>query len=271
MDQRQVGREFDLSMMLRLMPAGDAGAPQDTPVLQLIDEAVAAGVVVPVAHSVARYTFSHVLLRDTVYEDLSGDRRITLHRLVGQALEWLNAANVAPHATAIAHHLLLAATDGNIDGALIAARCAGDRALTCLAYEEAAAYFERADAALLLGPARPERRLALLLGLGEALDAANEITRARQAFGEAAMLARQLGDGVALAQAALGAGGLWARKITSSFADHSVPELLDEALSRTAALNPALNAVIRLMEGRARAAIEAGLPDGPLRGVPFLL
>ncbi len=51
----------------------------------------------------------------------------------------------------------------------------------------------------------------------------------------------------------------------------SAGELLDEALSRTAAVNPKINAVIHLMEGRARQAIDAGLPVGPLRGVPFLV
>ena len=51
----------------------------------------------------------------------------------------------------------------------------------------------------------------------------------------------------------------------------SPDELLDEALERTAALNPQLNAVIHLMEGRARDAIAAGLPDGPFKGVPFLV
>ena len=51
----------------------------------------------------------------------------------------------------------------------------------------------------------------------------------------------------------------------------SPTELLDEALSRTAVVNPQINAIIHLMEGRAREAIAAGLPDGPFRGVPFLL
>jgi amidase len=51
----------------------------------------------------------------------------------------------------------------------------------------------------------------------------------------------------------------------------SALELLDEALARTVAVNPQINAVIHVMEARARAAIDAGLPEGPFRGVPFLL
>jgi amidase len=51
----------------------------------------------------------------------------------------------------------------------------------------------------------------------------------------------------------------------------SPAELLDEALARTAQVNPKINAVIHLMESRAREAIAAGLPDGPFRGVPFLI
>ena len=51
----------------------------------------------------------------------------------------------------------------------------------------------------------------------------------------------------------------------------SPAELLDEALARVKARNPALNAVVLMQEDRARAAIAAGLPEGPLRGVPFLL
>lgn len=51
----------------------------------------------------------------------------------------------------------------------------------------------------------------------------------------------------------------------------SPEELLDTALARMAAVNPALNAVVNLAEDTARAKIAAGLPDGPLRGVPFLL
>lgn len=48
-------------------------------------------------------------------------------------------------------------------------------------------------------------------------------------------------------------------------------ELLDAALAATARLNPALNAVVLVQEDVARRSIAAGLPQGPFRGVPFLL
>ena len=51
----------------------------------------------------------------------------------------------------------------------------------------------------------------------------------------------------------------------------SPTELLDAALARLNEVNPAINAVIRVVEDDARAAIAAGLPEGPLKGVPYLI
>ncbi|MFO1203182.1 MAG: amidase family protein [Tabrizicola sp.] len=48
-------------------------------------------------------------------------------------------------------------------------------------------------------------------------------------------------------------------------------ELLDAALAAVEARNPALNAVVLIQEGVARKAIADGLPQGPFRGVPFLI
>ena len=47
-------------------------------------------------------------------------------------------------------------------------------------------------------------------------------------------------------------------------------ELLEAAFARMDAVNPKLNAVVQRMEGEARAAIAAGLPEGPFTGVRFL-
>ncbi len=48
-------------------------------------------------------------------------------------------------------------------------------------------------------------------------------------------------------------------------------QLLEEAIARVEQRDPALNAVVNKLYDHAREAIRAGLPDGPLRGVPFLL
>ena len=48
-------------------------------------------------------------------------------------------------------------------------------------------------------------------------------------------------------------------------------DLLEAALARMEAVNPLLNAVVSDYSARARERISAGLPGGPLSGVPFLL
>jgi len=48
-------------------------------------------------------------------------------------------------------------------------------------------------------------------------------------------------------------------------------ELLDAAIARAETVNPALNAIVHRFDQRARDRVDTGLPDGPFRGVPFLL
>jgi amidase len=51
----------------------------------------------------------------------------------------------------------------------------------------------------------------------------------------------------------------------------SAGELLETAIARAEAVNPTLNAIVHKLYDLGRAAIAAGLPAGPLSGVPFLL
>lgn len=76
----------------------------------------------------------------------------------------------------------------------------------------------------------------------------------------AAMQLREYDDLDATAMAALVRSG-----------EVSPDELLVAAITRIEARNPALNAVVRTMFDHARASVAAGLPDGPLRGVPMLV
>lgn len=71
--------------------------------------------------------------------------------------------------------------------------------------------------------------------------------------------------------ALLAAGDATALAAHVAAGEVTASELLDAALARAEALNPALNAVTLVQEGVARAMIARGLPEGPFRGVPFLL
>src|SRR5262245_65359869 len=51
----------------------------------------------------------------------------------------------------------------------------------------------------------------------------------------------------------------------------SPAELLDAAIERVETRNPAVNAVVMPLYDYGRKAIADGLPDGPFKGVPFLL
>ena len=51
----------------------------------------------------------------------------------------------------------------------------------------------------------------------------------------------------------------------------SPEELLDKAIENVEKVNPSINANVTPMYDQARAAIRSGLPDGPFKGVPFLL
>src|SRR3712207_627984 len=51
----------------------------------------------------------------------------------------------------------------------------------------------------------------------------------------------------------------------------SPAELVDAAIARLEALNPELNVLVTPLYEKARAAAAGELPDGPVRGVPFLV
>ena len=51
----------------------------------------------------------------------------------------------------------------------------------------------------------------------------------------------------------------------------SAKEVLETAIARAEQVNPAINAIVHKQYEQARKAVAAGLPEGPLKGVPYLI
>jgi hypothetical protein len=168
-----------------------------------LDDALAAGLVVESPEHPGRYSFSHALIRETLYEGMSDARRTRIHRRVGGALEGEGAAR---HVNALAHHFTRAAEPRDAERAIRYALQAGEQATAMLAHEEAADHYARALEVLeRVEPDAQRERCDLLLALGEAQVRSGDRPLAWQTLREAAAVAARLGDSTSLARAAIGA------------------------------------------------------------------
>jgi predicted ATPase/class 3 adenylate cyclase len=194
-----IGLEFGLSVLQR------AEGVDDEELVSALEEATQARLLVEAPRAATGYRFAHTLVRHTLYEGLSAARRVSLHRRVAQAIEAVHGTALEDHLPALAHHWARAAASGAESSRAVdyAAR-AGDRALTQLAHDEAAAYYRSAlellDAAG--GRADDPERLRLLIALGEAQRRAGDAAY-RETLFAAAGLAREQRNTAALAEAAL--------------------------------------------------------------------
>lgn len=217
-----LGREFPLAAL-----AGVADTPEDV-LLDVLESALTARVVFEVAGAPTRFRFTHVLVRDLLYDRLGVAGRVRAHRSALTALEALYSSDVEQHLTELAHHAI-----AGLDPAATLAygERAADRALALLANEEAARLYSVALEALPRTDSNdPETRCDLLLSLGEAQLRAGRSGDAKTAFLEAAAIARRTGSARDLARAAVGYGG---RSMYSrAGSDVELVPLLEEALGR---------------------------------------
>jgi tetratricopeptide (TPR) repeat protein len=233
-----IGRDFDLDVLARVAGAEVLGSGPVPGFFAVLDEAVAAGLVSVVTGALGQCRFPHVLVPDTLYDDLASSKRIALHCQIGRALEELRGAQVESHLAVLAYHFGKATAGGLKEvthKAIEYAVKAGERAAGQLAYEEAAAQYMAAlhllDSANLANE-RPHaivrQRADLLIALGEAQGRAGEIPKARASLLEAARLARTQGVSDQLARAALGCTALG--DVDASI-DIESSSLLEEALA----------------------------------------
>jgi DNA-binding CsgD family transcriptional regulator/tetratricopeptide (TPR) repeat protein len=226
-----MGRDFSLPALECVLAAGTDGAPAGDALLEALEEAEAARVITAVAGASGRFSFAHPLIRDTLSREVFSSRRIRLHRQVGRALEGFYPAGPGPHLAELAYHFVQAAPGGDVVRAVHYARQAGDHAMHLYAYEDAARLYASALTALDSGPAPDpdsHHRCDLSLALGSARSRAGQTQAARDAFLQAAELARGLGDAERLARAGLGYAGY---RGTPGLVDDTVVALLEEVLT----------------------------------------
>lgn len=243
-----IGRDFDLACVERalrkLPPAGEPqadAAALPPALLEAFEEAVTARLLGVESAALGRYAFSHALVRQTIYEELPIPQRLRLHRAVADAIEELHAADLEPHLPQLAHHLFQAAALGGAEKAVAITLRAARTAYAQLAYEEAAAHYERAlqlrDFASESGDGA--ERFEILLALADALSVSGSRERSQEISRRAAALARHLGRSDLLARAALVFGQ---RAESGPLPSAELRGLLEEALAGLGEAKPAMRA-----------------------------
>jgi len=193
-----IGPEFDVAVLSPL-----AGLDRGV-VLDALATARQAALVREVEGAPGRFTFAHGLIRHTIYDELGPARQVDVHRRIALILESLGLGDA--HLSELARHWVAAAPPAQVDAADVAkaaryAEQAGRRAMSSLAYEEAAQHFQ--------GAVRAARQLAddglvgdLLILLGEAQRCAGDAAH-RETLLEAGRLALSRGEVEQAARAAL--------------------------------------------------------------------
>lgn len=192
-----VGNEFDVAELQAV-----SGIPSGI-VIENLDAAIAADVIVTVNDSRTAFRFGHDLLRTVLYESLQMPHRRTLHLRAVAALERRTREGGAVQASELAHHSHSALPEGDARKAVrYCADAATDAARLC-AYGDAVRYLRYALEALELVP-NPSPRFRLALLLDQALYARVCSSPEFEPAVRAAMrLARALQAPAALARAAL--------------------------------------------------------------------
>lgn len=228
-----LGQEFELDVLIAL--AASATGDVEAALEQVLDAAL----LIEVDGAPGRLSFSHALVRETVYRRPSAMRRAVLHRRAGEALEALFSEDLEAHAAELARHFHATGTRGDADKAIRYSVAAAERASARLAYEEAAGHYGRALKRAESGIQHCE----LLLSLGKALVRSGDLSKARTAFLEAVAEARRLSAEEHFARAALRLSGRRA-PLAGGRVDLEAVGLLEEALDRLGPEDSVLRAAV---------------------------
>lgn len=220
-----IGREFDLSLLRRT-----AEASEDE-FLDAIDEAESASLVTKIASDLNSYIFTHVLVRNTLYDELSTPRRARMHERVGAALEEMTAQSPDRRIDELARHWLAAATDiANVKKAVEYTRRAAARSLAGLAFEQAADYYRQALSVITAQDRDSELlRCELLIALSDAQLRSGDASY-RETVAQATEVARAQDSKKHFARAVLGSARPYHPFTNSNVVDQRLIALYEEAI-----------------------------------------
>ena len=134
-----IGRRFNLRILNSLVTESE-----ELHTLELLEEATLRGIVRESGQIVGEFQFSHVLIRDILYEELSLAKKIILHGKVADILVELESRGTQQSLGEIARHYYQALQSGQGNKAIEYAVRAGKHAYALSAFDEAQDYFELA-------------------------------------------------------------------------------------------------------------------------------
>jgi hypothetical protein len=191
-----IGRDFDVTVLAEVVGI------EDDALLDLVEGAVQAGLLVEVEGIVDRFSFAHALTQHTLYEDLGATRRARAHRKIADVLEQRYGTTPESRAAELARHFVAATQAADTAKALTYCKLAGDQALAQLAPADALGWFVQALDLYRQVPADETLRCDLLIGLGTAQRRTGDPAH-RQTLLDAAAIAKELGDRDHLVSAAI--------------------------------------------------------------------
>ena len=179
-----MGREFRLSVIEALVDVGEDA------VLDAMDAALAAGLLTEEPGAPGHFSFTHTLIRETLYTSITAARRVRLHHRIASALEQQSSPFEARLAE-LAYHFGESASFKSADRAVEYGTRAGDHDASTLALESAAHWYGMALRAMdFVAPTADAagHRFELHVKRGRNFFAVGQWAAARSAFEAAASL-----------------------------------------------------------------------------------